>query len=260
MVPHLPHQSVVPGYARRGFTLIEMLLVVALISLLIAMLLPALTTARREATIVKCHANSGQIGSALAGYSTDSLGRLPYVGPLYRNQQMGYIHYWTEYWPDSNRVHGFQNWGLLSKAGYMHHQSEVWICPLSPGDNSQGNPGHWNNVPSDKNTVLVPGDEKLIWAHARVGYLRRLMTEPSPTRSRSLKHLGGQAFFADTFSTRSHISARHRDHIVVGYGDQSVRRHRVDLTTAPWSAIPNDYGQSWPATQTQFNAVWKSFE
>jgi len=257
MVPRL---SKSPVRAQAAFTLVEMLLVVALISLLIALLLPSLSKARREALIMGCHANSGQIGAALSGFSTDNLGRLPYVGPLYRNQQMGYIHYWTEYWPDSNRVHGFQNWGLLSKAGYMHHQSEVWLCPLSPQDNSRGDVGHWNNVPGEKNTVLVPGDEKLIWAHARVGYLRRLMNEPSPTRSRSIKLLGGQAFFADTFSTRSHVAARHRDHIVVSYGDQSVRRHRVDLTTAPWSAIPNDYGQSWPAAQTQFNAVWKSFE
>ncbi|MEX2214061.1 MAG: type II secretion system protein [Phycisphaeraceae bacterium] len=243
-----------------AFTLIEMLLVVAIIVLLLAMLLPQLHKSKREALVVICHTNSSQIASALIGFATDNQGRMPWVGPLYRNQQMGYIHYWTEYWPDTSKPMGFQNWGLLSKSKYMHHQSPMWMCPLGPQDNSHGNLSHSNAVPHGKNPVLAPGDEHLGWAHARAGYLRRLMKEPTTKRSVSIQKVGSQAFFADWFSTPQHVDVRHKDHIVVGYGDNSVRRHKVDLASTLWQNVPDTYSQSWPAAQVYYDAVWKSFE
>ena len=253
-------QSAARRRSLQAFTLVEMLLVVSIIVLLISMLLPMLSKSKREALIVTCHSNCNQISGALIGFATDNQSRMPWVGPLYRNQQMGYIHYWTEYWPDTSRPQGFQNWGLLSKERYMHHQSAMWFCPLSPQDNSNGNLSHSNAVPHCKTPVLAPGDGHLGWAHARAGYLRRLMKEPAWLRSISIQKVGSQAFFADWFSTPQHVAARHQNHIVVGYGDNSVRRHKVDLSSTLWQNVPDTYSQSWPAAQVYYDAVWKSFE
>ncbi len=57
--------------SRRGFTLIEVLVVVAIIALLIAILLPSLKAARDQARIVACTTNLHDFGTALYTYASD---------------------------------------------------------------------------------------------------------------------------------------------------------------------------------------------
>ncbi len=61
----------------RGFTLVELLVVIAVIAILIAMLLPALQKAKSAASNVKCMSNMRQLGLAILGYATENRGKLP---------------------------------------------------------------------------------------------------------------------------------------------------------------------------------------
>ncbi len=75
MPSRLTRPSVFPR--RNGFTLIELLVVISIISLLVAILLPALAAAQKAAIAAQCAANIRSVGQALSFYHTDNKGWSP---------------------------------------------------------------------------------------------------------------------------------------------------------------------------------------
>lgn len=73
------------GRRRDGFTLIELLVVVAIIAILLSILLPSLSQARRQARDTKCMSNMRQWGSGLLSFSLENKEAVPWDGPTADN-------------------------------------------------------------------------------------------------------------------------------------------------------------------------------
>jgi len=68
------------SFKRRGFTLLELLVVMSVLAILVALLLPALASAQQAGRKAICLANLRQIGIAVHAYAFEQDGRIPY-GP-----------------------------------------------------------------------------------------------------------------------------------------------------------------------------------
>jgi prepilin-type processing-associated H-X9-DG protein/prepilin-type N-terminal cleavage/methylation domain-containing protein len=107
----------------KGFTLVELLVVIGIISVLIAMLLPALNKAREAAKTVSCASNLRQIGNAYFMYAQDNSG---WILP-------GTVPSWA-WW---NNAAGRRSWFELlahigkysPTSGYGLTWNKSFICP-----------------------------------------------------------------------------------------------------------------------------------
>ncbi len=105
----------------RGFTLIELLVVISIIALLVSILMPALSKARKQAKLVVCLSNHHQIGLGLTTYAVNHDGKFP-ANPFSLTAGNG-----SPYWyvlNNNNIAHD-----ILDSIGDC---AEIFLCPLAP--------------------------------------------------------------------------------------------------------------------------------
>lgn len=160
----------VVSLVRRGFTLIELMVVIAIIALLIAILLPSLQNAREHAKTVVCSSNLHHVSQGMANYLYTSGGVYPpsYYYPTDedgtfepKNQQTpppyGYVH-WSYFLYDEGNV-----------------GDKAFQCPkMQSGGHPRTNPGikpeDWEGGQVDQNGQNMPNDDLTDKQAPRVAY------------------------------------------------------------------------------------------
>jgi len=131
--------------ARRGFTLVELLVVIGIIGMLISLLLPAVQAARESGRRTRCKSNLHNIALALHVYH-DSNNRFP---PGYGqsdiqdvNQHVGFS--WGSYVLPYLEQTGLRNRQLTTRA-VTAARLEIWECP-SDGELVRRRQACWNDA------------------------------------------------------------------------------------------------------------------
>src|SRR5262249_49532629 len=114
--------------ARRAFTLIELLIVIAVIAILAALLLPALTRAKQKAQGVYCLNNVKQFIAATHLYGGDSEDKLPPNG----DDDFDGI-FWVDgdmsYWMGATNVNYLTDSRYSKLAPYVARAAGLYKCP-----------------------------------------------------------------------------------------------------------------------------------
>jgi prepilin-type N-terminal cleavage/methylation domain-containing protein/prepilin-type processing-associated H-X9-DG protein len=150
----------------RGFTLIELLVVIAIITLLVAILIPAVRGARRQANMVACRANMKQWGLILASYTSDNEDR------FFRGMLDGSWNDWIEILkprytkrggltccPLATKTNARGGQGVFAawedpEGDYGSYGLSAWVCNADPGA-IFGDELYWRR-PSVKGVENVP--------------------------------------------------------------------------------------------------------
>lgn len=220
----------IPAVGKFRFTLVELLIVVAIIAILAAILLPSLNKAKAKAQEIACAGNLKQLGSTLHLYAADSSDWLPvavWMGGA--NPDPGFDTY---NWYANPLLMGYIGWNeSISFSNPLPHL-KVRFCP------SENNP--WSDFPEKGYKTLSYASNLVFgwgWYHRRT----KINEYATPSKTFSFADSSGYAAGAINPATNvgaDRLSYRHFRNFNCSYLDGHVGK--VSYMNQPPALTPTD--------------------
>jgi prepilin-type N-terminal cleavage/methylation domain-containing protein/prepilin-type processing-associated H-X9-DG protein len=213
------------------FTLIEMLVVIAIIALLSSILIPVVKSALARAELTKCQSNLHQLSLGFLQYANENEGKLPY-------QQKDSSTTWHV--DIAPYLDGFTNADFFDLAQDGDRPAEIYACPSSEHTVRSGNY-------SDFGMNFMVNDHG-----GSQPFQRRLFNIPEPGKVLLLADAQNCARRLSPYSTDGNMEDRHQtDQVNVLYVDGRVDKDTLDnlvrnlsgdpRTTLPWGWDSRQY-------------------
>jgi prepilin-type N-terminal cleavage/methylation domain-containing protein/prepilin-type processing-associated H-X9-DG protein len=216
--------------APRGFTLVELLVVIGVIAVLVAILLPALGKAREAANRSACLSNLRQIHLGFHLYSLANRDQVP-IGYRTASKQFNSMIFST------SAGNKWVLFGLLYDGGYLSERG-LLFCPAEKN----------SKFALDTPENPFPPLGALPTANIQSGYGARPEEQipddaanPPPALQPfsmpRLNRFGSHAILADLTAARTRVITRYRTGVNVLFGDGSVKFIKSSISYPTWWAL-----------------------
>jgi prepilin-type N-terminal cleavage/methylation domain-containing protein/prepilin-type processing-associated H-X9-DG protein len=261
------------GSSRRGFTLVELLVVIGIIALLVSILLPTLNRAREQANRTKCLSNLRSVGQLVNMYANMFKGQVP-IG--FSGGGSGNVTYQSNYFlgrkqPGSGTpgILRYTGLGLIYPAGLLGRagasgagfgdveatEGEVFYCPSIANDDpnhaydSEVNPwlsrvlltsvtatnSSYSCRSTDPTSQKPAGQQAVMWQTS--GIMDPVDDTHTKTQMMNLAKLKMRAIVSDVMSSPTRTTIAHVKGINVLYADGSAKY--LDIGVARYQDPPN---------------------